>query len=83
MKIAINPNKIYTSQRRSKFTFALSLVEIFINNVLYSTITCLVKDIIFDIFQNFNPFAFHKICKLYKFQMPFRTLGKIVVQSLK
>ncbi len=44
-----NPNKIWTSQMRSKFTFALSLLGpslAIINNVMYLNISCLIGDTI-------------------------------------
>jgi hypothetical protein len=47
--MATRPNRNWTSQRRSKLAFALSLLRptilaIFMNNVLYSNITYLVRD---------------------------------------
>ncbi len=42
-----NPNKIWTSQRKSKFTFALSLLGpslAIINNVMYLNISCLIGE---------------------------------------
>jgi hypothetical protein len=63
--MVVNPSKIYTSQRRSKFTFAFSLVRpsmaIFINNVLYYAITHWVGNNI-DIQQIFT---FFKILALF------------------
>jgi hypothetical protein len=37
----------------------------------------------FYILKNLSPFGFHKLCKLCDFQMPFKALGKIIVQGLK
>lgn len=61
-----NPNKIWTSQRKSKFTFALSLLGpslVIINNVMYLNITCLIGDKIkiywiFTLCKILAPFVF-------------------------
>jgi hypothetical protein len=34
-------------------------------------------------FYNLDPLDFHQLYKFCKFQMPFKALGKIVVQGLK
>jgi hypothetical protein len=87
-KMVANPNKTYTSQRRSKFAFVVSLIRpsmaIFINNVMYYAITRWVGNNIniqqnFHIFQNLGPFCFHKLCQFHKFQMPFKDFGKIIM----
>jgi hypothetical protein len=54
-----SPNKIYTSQKRSKFGFVFSLVgssrAIFINNILYFAITHQATDnIISNRFSHFS-----------------------------
>lgn len=53
------PNKIWTSQKRSKLTFALSLsMAIIISNVMYLDITYLVGDNIeIQVFTFFKIFA--------------------------
>jgi len=91
-KMTVSSNKIYTSQRRSKFTFAFSLVEpsktIFISNVLYLAITRWAKhniDIqrVFTFFKILAPFVSISFASFVNSKCFFRAFRKLILQGLK